>query len=82
MREIALWMAYLKSKIRQRYCYYITDGTVIYQVTPLWVRLLIPRGKRGRLIVLELQRVTRWITDYLIRISLVYVVQVFITFFQ
>ena len=72
MQEITLWMAYLKSKIRQRYCYYITDGTVIYQVTPLWVRLLIPRGKRGRLIVLELQRVTRWITNYLIRISLVY----------
>ena len=37
MREIALWMAYLKSKIRQRYCYYITDGKVIYLVTPLWV---------------------------------------------
>ena len=72
MREIALWTAYLKSKIRQKYCYYITDGTAIYLVTPLWVRLLIPRGKRGRLIVLELQRVIRWITDYLIRISLVY----------
>ena len=50
----------------------LTDGTVIYLVTPLWVRLLIPRGKRGRLIGLEIQQLTRWVTDYLTRTSLVY----------
>ena len=37
MREIALWMAYLKTKIRRKYCYHVSDGTVIYLVTPLWV---------------------------------------------
>ena len=41
-------------------------------MTPFWVRLLFPCRKRGRLIGLEIQRLTQLIADYLTRISLIY----------
>ena len=72
MRKIAIWMAYLKTKIRRRYCYYMTDGTVIYKVTPLWVRLLFPHGKRGSIIEFEIQLIIHWVTEYLTKITIIY----------
>ena len=46
MQVLALFMAYLKSRIRQRFSTLLTDGTVIYVQVPWYIRLLFPRGKR------------------------------------
>ena len=69
MQVIALLMAYFKSRIRQRFSTLLTDGTVIYVQVPWYIRLLFPRGKRGRIIDYEVLRLIRWATKYLFRLS-------------
>ena len=46
MQVLALFMAYIKSRIRQRFSTLLTDGTVIYVQDPWYIRLLFPCGKR------------------------------------
>ena len=69
---LALFVAYLKSRIRDYFTTSLCDGTYVYIQTPWIIRTLFPRRSRGRVIEDEALKLIQWFRTYLYKLQRLY----------